>query len=46
MVISYEEKEIIKYLQIKYKHDGTRIVNDHPEYGWDVNNVKQTVEND
>ena len=45
MVISYEEKEIIKYLQIKYKHDGT-IVNDHPEYGWNVNNVKQTVEND
>ena len=38
MVFLYKDKEIIKYLQIKYKYDATRIVNDHPQdfeiLGW------------
>ena len=34
MVFSYEQKVIIKYLRIKYKHGATRIVNDHLEYEW------------
>ena len=36
MVFSYEEKVIIKY-----KCGATRIVNDHPEYKWNVNGVKK-----
>ena len=40
MVSSYEEKVIIRYLWIKYKHDATIIVNDHPEYEWKVNGIK------
>ena len=45
MVFSYEEKVIIKYLQIKYKYGATRVVNDHPEYKWNVNGVKKLFKN-
>ena len=42
MVLSYEEKVIIKYIRIKY--DGAaRIANDHPEYEWNVNGVKKLL---
>ena len=37
---------IIKYLWIKYIFDATRIVNDHPEYEWDVNGVKKLLKID
>ena len=40
MVFSYEEKIIIKYLRQKYNYGPTRIVDDHPEYNWNVNGVK------
>ena len=43
MVFLYEEKVIIKYLRIKYKYSTTRIVNDHPEYEWNVNGVKELL---
>lgn len=41
MVFSYEDKVIIKYLQIKYKYEATRIVYDHQEYELNVNGVKK-----
>ena len=41
MVFSYQKKLIIKQLWIKYKYGTTRIVNDHPEYDWNVNVVKK-----
>ena len=40
MAVPYGEKVIIKYLRIKYKYGATRIVNDHPEYEWNVNGMK------
>lgn len=43
MVLSYEEKVIIKYLREKYGQGATRIVADHPEYGWNVNTVKSLL---
>ena len=43
MVFSYEEKVIIKYLQIKYKHGATRVVNDHTGYEWNVNDLKELL---
>ena len=43
MVFSYEEKVIIKFLWIKYKYGATKIVNDHPEYQWNVNGVKKPL---
>ena len=43
MVFSYEEKEIIEYLRIKYKYGATRILNDYPEYEWDISGVKKLL---
>ena len=40
---SYQEKLIIKYLWIKHKYGAARIVNDHPEYEWDMNGVKKPL---
>ena len=40
---SYEEKVIIKYLQIKHKYGAARIVSDHPEYEWNVNGLKELL---
>ena len=45
MVFSSEQKEIIKYLWIKYKYGATRIVNDHVEYEWNINGVKKMLKN-
>ena len=42
-MFSYEEKVIIKYLQIKYKHGATRVVNDHTGYEWNVNDLKELL---
>ena len=43
MAVPYGEKVIIKYLRIKYKYGATRIVNDHPEYEWNVNGMKNLL---
>ena len=43
MVFSHEEKVIIKYLRMKYKYGAIRIVNDHPQYEWNVNGVKKLL---
>ena len=43
MVFSYEEKVIIRYPWIKCKYGGTRIVNAHPQYEWNVNGVKKLL---
>ena len=43
MVFSYEKKVIIRYLRTKCKYGATRIVNDHPEYEWNVNGVKKML---
>ena len=43
MVMSNEEKIIIKYLRIKYKYGATRFVIDQPEYEWNVNGVKKLL---
>ena len=43
MVFSYEENVIIVYLRIKYKYGATRILNDHPEYEWDISGVKKLL---
>ena len=43
MVFSYEEKVIIKYLRINYKFGATRIVNDRPEYKFNINGVKKLL---
>ena len=42
-MFSYEEKVIMKFLQIKHKYGAERIVNDHPEYEWNVNGVKKLL---
>ena len=41
MVFSYEERVIIKYFRLKF--GAPRIVNNHPEYEWNVNDVKELV---
>ena len=38
-----EEKVIITYVGIKYKYGYTKIVNDHPEYEWNINDVKKPL---
>ena len=38
-----QEKVIIKNLWLIYKYGATRIVNDHPENEWNVNNVKKLL---
>ena len=43
MVFSYQDKVIIKYLQIKYKYSATKIVNDHPKHEWNMNGVKKLL---
>ena len=43
MVFSHEEKVIIKHIRIKYKCGATIIVNDHPQYKWNVNGVKKLL---
>ena len=43
MVFSYEKKVIIRYLRTKCKYGVTRIVNDHPEYEWNINGVKKLL---
>ena len=43
MVFSYQDKVIIKYLQIKYKCSATKIVNDHPKHEWNMNGVKKLL---
>ena len=43
MVLSYEEKVIIKYFQIKYKCGATRTDMDHPKYKWKINGVKKLL---
>ena len=40
MVFTYEDKIIIKYLRTKYGHGAMRIVNDHPEFNWNINGMK------
>ena len=45
MMSSYEEKIIIKYFRVKYKHGATRIANDHADYEWNVNCVKKLLKN-
>ena len=43
MVLSYEDRIIIKYIRKKYGHGVTRIVADHPEFNWNVNTVKSLI---
>ena len=43
MFFSYEDKVIIRYLRQKYNHGPKRIVDDHPEYQWNINGVKTLV---
>ena len=33
----------MKYLSIKYNYGAARIVNDHPEYEWNINGVKKLL---
>ena len=45
MVLSYEERIIIRYLRTKY-HPGTeRIVDSHPEYSLNIFTVKSLLKN-
>ena len=46
MVFSYKQKVIIssiKHVRIKYRYGARRIVNDHPEYEWNVNGVNKLL---
>ena len=43
MVFTYEDKIIIKYIRVKYKHGAKQIVKDHPEFQWNVNGVKKLI---
>ena len=46
MVFSYKQKVIIsciKHVRIKYQCGAKRIVNDHPEYEWNVNGVNKLL---
>ena len=44
-MFTYEDKIIIKYLRIKYGHGATKIVNDHPEFNWNINGMKTLLKN-
>ena len=43
MVLTYDERVIIKYLRQKYNYGPVKIVTDHPEYDWNVNTVKSLL---
>ena len=45
MGLTYEERIIIKYLRKKYHHGPKKIVDDHPEFNWNVNTVKSFLKN-
>lgn len=45
MVFTYEDKIIIKYLRTNYGHGAMRIVNDHPEFNWNINGMKTLLKN-
>ena len=40
----YEERVIVQYLRKKYGYRPVRIVNDHPEYDWNVNTIKKLLQ--
>ena len=42
-MFSYEKKVIIRYLRTKCKYGVTRIINDRPEYEWNINGVKKLL---
>lgn len=43
MVFTEEHRIIIKYLRIKHGHGPQKIVDDHPEFEWNVNGVKKLL---
>ena len=45
MVVSYEERTIIRYLRTKYHPGAERIVDSHPEYSLNINTVKSLLKN-
>ena len=42
-VLTYEDKVIIKYLRMKFKHGAKRIVSDHPEKDWKVPTLNDLI---
>ena len=42
-MLSFEEKVITKYTWIKHKYHATKIVNNHSEYEWDMNDVNKPL---
>ena len=43
MGMTYEERIIVKYLSEKYGYGPVKIVNDHPEFDWNVNTMKKLL---
>ena len=45
MVFTYEDKVIIRYLRQKFGHGPKKIIDDHPEYNWNIHGLKTLLAN-